>query len=383
MRVAAMSVIAPHQQHPSVADIADARLADLHGRHGRHVLRYCRKRTGSDVEADDAFQLTFVHAMRGLRSGVVPQYELAWLLAIARNVCREHWRTYQRRPHLVDDLDAVADNRPLSDADRSLVLDLDAALAQLSEKHRTAILLREWRGLNYAEIAVQMGLTESAVETMLVRARRELATALEQGAEPRKRRASWRDLGWLADLARRIASRGAAAKLLAGAAVVTVTVGAGGASPTGSDIRGATNASPTAAQIQPGGVRAGDRTRRDPRLRTGAAVTARHAGSITFTRPGLPHVLPVAPTRTDGTTPTPPAKTEPTENAPPASPVQVPPTTLTVPVLSAQAPTLTVTVPTVDLPDPLPPTPAVAVTTPTVDIETPTITVQLPGVGGR
>ena len=105
----------------------------------------------------------------------------------------------------------MADNRPLSDADQSLALHLDAALAQLSERHRTAILLREWRGLSYAEIAAQMGLTEPAVETMLVRARRELAAALEQGAQPKQqRRVSWRDLGWLADLARRITSRGAA-----------------------------------------------------------------------------------------------------------------------------------------------------------------------------
>ena len=205
-----MGAVAPHQQQTSVAD---ERLTDLHERHGRHVLRHCRRHAGSASEADDAFQVTFIHAMRGLRSGVVPQHELAWLLAIARNVCREQWRTHQRRPRLVDDLDTVPDNRSPFDFDRSLTVDLDAALSQLSQRHRTAIVLREWRGLSYAEIATQMGLTEPAVETMLVRARRELAAALEQGAQPKKRRASWRDLGWLAELVRRIASQGAGAKL--------------------------------------------------------------------------------------------------------------------------------------------------------------------------
>jgi len=372
-----MSVIAPLPQHPS----ADARLAVLHGRHGRNVLRYCRSRTGSDVEADDAFQVTFVHAMRGLRSGVDPHYELAWLLAIARNVCREHWRTQQRRPHLVDDLDAVADSRPLSDADRSLVLDLDQALAQLSEKHRTAIVLREWRGLSYAEIATEMGLTEPAVETMLVRARRELAAALEQDAQPRKRRASWRDLSWLAELARRIAPQGAGAKLLAGAAVATVTVSTGGASPASSQIRGVTHASPAAAATRPAvPARRAHPTGIGPVTRTGSDVTAIHPAPTTVTPPAPVPVAPVDPPQAGETTPQQPAPTEATANAPPASPVQAAPTTVTVPSLTAQAPTLTVTVPTVDLPDPLPSTPTVTVTTPAVDVQTPTITVPLPGI---
>lgn len=367
-----MGVIAPHLEQPSVADKADARLTVLHGRHGRSVLRYCRRRTGSNVEADDAFQQTFVHAMRGLRSGVDPRYELAWLLAIARNVCSEHWRTYQRRPHLVDDLDAIPDYRPMSDGDRSLALDLDEALAQLPLRHRTAILLREWRGLSYADIAAQMELTESAVESLLVRARRELAAALEQGTQPRKRRASWLDLTWVAALARRIAKHGASAKLLSGAAVVAVTVSTGGASPTGSRFRDATHLFPTSTQAQVGVASAPRReiairhrgTGLDPGRRTRSTVTEAHPGPTAVTSPGRTPVVPVAPQV--------PTKTGPTATAPAESPpVQVPSATVTAPIL-------TVTVPAVDLPAGLPSTPVVTVTTPAVDIQTPAITVPLP-----
>jgi len=52
---------------------------------------------------------------------------------------------------------------------------------------RKAILLREWQGLSYREIADEMGLTQPAVETLIFRARRSLASALEQPVKHRRR----------------------------------------------------------------------------------------------------------------------------------------------------------------------------------------------------
>jgi RNA polymerase sigma factor (sigma-70 family) len=47
---------------------------------------------------------------------------------------------------------------------------------------RQALLLREWRGFSYREIAEELGLSQAAVETLLFRARRSLAEVL--GDEP-------------------------------------------------------------------------------------------------------------------------------------------------------------------------------------------------------
>jgi hypothetical protein len=48
----------------------------------------------------------------------------------------------------------------------------------MPETQRMALLLREWQGLSYAEVAERMSLTESAVEAVLFRARRNLAQKL-------------------------------------------------------------------------------------------------------------------------------------------------------------------------------------------------------------
>jgi Sigma-70, region 4 len=54
------------------------------------------------------------------------------------------------------------------------------ALAELSPNQQRAILMREWQGLSYREIAAQLDLTEGAVETLLFRARRSLARKLDR-----------------------------------------------------------------------------------------------------------------------------------------------------------------------------------------------------------
>ena len=58
--------------------------------------------------------------------------------------------------------------------------ELTDALRTLPEQQRRAILLREWQGLTYKEIAAEMQLSQAAVETLIFRARRSLAQAIER-----------------------------------------------------------------------------------------------------------------------------------------------------------------------------------------------------------
>ena len=48
----------------------------------------------------------------------------------------------------------------------------------LPKQQQRALLLREWQGLSYKEIAEELALTQAAVETLLFRARRSLAAGL-------------------------------------------------------------------------------------------------------------------------------------------------------------------------------------------------------------
>ena len=123
----------------------------MYERHRARVLAYCRKRLSSAEEAEDALQTTFLYAQRGLRRGVVPETEIAWLLKIARNVCLSHWDADRRRRRLelVQNPDVIDAASPaVVTAQHEELAALETALAGLTDLQRRAILLREWRGLS-------------------------------------------------------------------------------------------------------------------------------------------------------------------------------------------------------------------------------------------
>ena len=127
--------------------------------------------------------MVFIYALKSLDRGVVPRHEIAWLLKIAENVCRTSRRSLGRRravmrPADVGELEAVASSVGI-EAEEELV-ELRDALQHLPETQRRAILLREWHGLSYADIADELQLSVSAVETLLFRARRGLAVYREK-----------------------------------------------------------------------------------------------------------------------------------------------------------------------------------------------------------
>jgi len=60
---------------------------DLYERYARQIYSYCLHQLGNREEAEDAMQSTFLNAFRGLKRGVDPEFESAWLYKIAQNVC--------------------------------------------------------------------------------------------------------------------------------------------------------------------------------------------------------------------------------------------------------------------------------------------------------
>lgn len=75
----------------------------------------------------------------------------------------------------------MQDELPTPERDAGVAIsELTAALACIPERQRQALLLREFQGLSYEEIAAELGVTVAAVETLLFRARRSVAGQLEQ-----------------------------------------------------------------------------------------------------------------------------------------------------------------------------------------------------------
>jgi RNA polymerase sigma factor (sigma-70 family) len=124
--------------------------------HRAAVLGFLRAMLGPH-DADDAFQETFMAALRNYESldGSNPR---AWVMTIARNKAIDHHRARKRRPvPRGDDLpDVAAPAPPERDPE------LWEAVDELPDKQRAAVALRFAADLRYREVAAAMDTSEEA-----------------------------------------------------------------------------------------------------------------------------------------------------------------------------------------------------------------------------
>ena len=160
----------------------------LYERYGRQIFAFCLHQLGNREEAEDAVQTTFMNAFNGLRRGGSPEFESAWLFKIALNVCVDRRRTSSRRRTVESpsDFETLEELAPSREGDTDELFGLSKALRSMPEQQRRALLLREWQGFSYSEIAAELRLSQAAVETLLFRARRSLAQVLTEDVERRR-----------------------------------------------------------------------------------------------------------------------------------------------------------------------------------------------------
>jgi RNA polymerase sigma factor (sigma-70 family) len=120
--------------------------------HRSEVLRLLRRRLGAD-RAEDAFQETFLRALRAYGRLDHGEHLRAWVLTIAQNVA----------------LDTLRRTRPTSELPEQSVADARPAYAELSEltdglgpKERAAVVLRYGYDLSYDQIATALGSSPEA-----------------------------------------------------------------------------------------------------------------------------------------------------------------------------------------------------------------------------
>ena len=300
----------------------------LYERHAAKLQSYCLHQLGSREEAEDAVQTTYMNAFRALGRGVVPEAESAWLFKIAENVCLSRRRSSWRRGRIESpsDFDVIEEVVPGPTRQRDELIGIEDALASMPEQQRRAILLREWQGLSYREIGEELEVSQSAVETLIFRARRSLAQGLEQPdlAKKPKRKGFRRalhviDLGTIAAAAKTLLAGSAAVKATAAAVAVTAAATAATVTP---KLEGH---SPSPAPAQ----RSAPAVKSDAPAATEAAVTgvSYREGTPLVTAPAT-----LAPTpersaamkqRQTGTAPAAAPRTAPAA-APPAKPAAVP-----------------------------------------------------------
>jgi RNA polymerase sigma-70 factor (ECF subfamily) len=144
--------------------------------HARDVFRYARFLTGSDDAAADIASETFLRAWAG-REAIRLATAKAFLLAIARNLCRDRGRRLKRWPGA-----AMPEIAVPADADARLELDRTLrAIDGLPLEYREPLLLAA-SGVGYEEIGRILGLAVGTVKIRVHRARLKLVAATEGSA---------------------------------------------------------------------------------------------------------------------------------------------------------------------------------------------------------
>jgi RNA polymerase sigma-70 factor, ECF subfamily len=155
------------------------RFEALFREHAAGIGSYCRWRSRSPGDADDAVAEVFLVAWRRLED--VPGGEAArpWLYGTARRVLANQARAQARRSRLQERLSAQPELcRREDDPVAGRVHD---ALAALGPRDREVLLLAEWEGLAPTEIAKVLRCPAVTVRGRLHRARRRFRAAFESG----------------------------------------------------------------------------------------------------------------------------------------------------------------------------------------------------------
>ena len=169
-------------------------LLDFEQAYDEHLVRvygFFAYRLSSRADAEDLTQLTFERALRAWDRFDPGRANLAtWLIAIARNLLIDHYRSQAAGGATValDDVEPQA--LPSADptaAGLGLDADLADALSRLAERDREILALRYGADLTGPEIATMTGLTLANVQQIISRSLRRLRTALEGGPRPAAR----------------------------------------------------------------------------------------------------------------------------------------------------------------------------------------------------
>jgi RNA polymerase sigma-70 factor, ECF subfamily len=170
----------------------------------RPIYALAYRTLGREEDARDVVQEAFLRAYRGLRGFKGEAKFSSWLYRITLNLCRDWIRRERRAPLVqvpegVDPVD-LADERVAPQesveelvARREMSQAVAKAMAELPEEQRTAIMLKEYHGLTFQEIADMLDCPLSTVKTRLYQGLSVLRRRLErrQAEEASLRRATW------------------------------------------------------------------------------------------------------------------------------------------------------------------------------------------------
>jgi RNA polymerase sigma-70 factor (ECF subfamily) len=164
---------------------------ELVEKHQSLVINFCYRMLGNREDAEDIAQDAFLRAFAAIRSFQPRAKFSTWLLTIARNLTLNLLRNRRKRGRSVSSTGRFEEERqtvtliPTDDPGPGKVFLrkeraewVHQALQELSDTHRGIILLRDFEGMTYEEIATTMGCRRGTVKSRLFRAREQLRERL-------------------------------------------------------------------------------------------------------------------------------------------------------------------------------------------------------------
>lgn len=163
----------------------------LFTRYSKKIVTFCYRFCGEKGLAEDLAQEVFIRVYKA-----APRYRpeanfSTWLFRIATNVCLNETRKYQYRMvrEGIETVESGFYNPEMKDTGRSNPHDLlekkddrlvlQQAIQSLPDKQKTALLLKVCNDFSYKDIGKQMKQSESAVKSLIHRARQALTKILE------------------------------------------------------------------------------------------------------------------------------------------------------------------------------------------------------------
>lgn len=191
--------------HTAQDDAEDVRLMQLAGggdtdafqrlveRHQALVVGTIGRMLGNSSDVEDIAQQVFIRVWKNAGRFVARAKFTTWLLTITRNLVFNELRRRKRHQTVPLQSDEESRELPLPDdktaepdaalLDQELDRAIRAAIAELPETQRMAVVLRRYQDLSYEQIAEVLDQTVPAVKSLLFRARTELRARLSRYLE--------------------------------------------------------------------------------------------------------------------------------------------------------------------------------------------------------
>jgi RNA polymerase sigma-70 factor (ECF subfamily) len=180
----AMSAVRQQEERLTFAEIVTL--------HEEAVYRYLLRFTRNSQDAQDLFQDTFLRAHRAYAALPAAANVRAWLMRIAINLTKNYVRDRQRHRRVIVASDRTESLHGQSESETGLDTEgvmisretahtLLTAIDALPFHQRAALVQRQFEGLDYPTIAINLGCSQDSARAHVYQALRKLRLALERG----------------------------------------------------------------------------------------------------------------------------------------------------------------------------------------------------------